>query len=80
MESFAATAESQVGLVLDRAELERLASGAAPLTPLECMERAERAAMALDLAALDRTNAGDQATVSRVPAPEYIEWSTKPAR
>jgi hypothetical protein len=59
MTAFAATAESHVGLVSNRAELERLSSGASPLTPLECMERAERAAMALDLAALDRTTAGD---------------------
>jgi hypothetical protein len=65
-----ATAESRVGLVSNRAELERLASGAAPLTPLECMERAERAAMALDLAALDRTNAGDALLLWRSEASE----------
>jgi hypothetical protein len=59
MTAFAATAESHAGLVLDHAELERLAAGAAALTPLECMEWAARAAMALDLAALDRNNAGD---------------------
>ena len=51
--AFLETAESQRGLVIDRAELELLASGAAPLTPLECIERAERAAMALDVSALD---------------------------
>ena len=39
--------------MIDRAELELLASGAAPLTPRECIERAERAAMALDVSALD---------------------------
>jgi hypothetical protein len=59
MAAFVATAESQAGLVTDRAELQRLASNAVPLTPSECMERAERAAMSLDLAALDRTAAGD---------------------
>lgn len=59
MMAFVATAESQPGLVLDRAELERLAAGAASLTPRECMERAERAAMALDPVVLDRSHAGD---------------------
>lgn len=59
MAAFVATAESQVGLVSDRAELQRLAHSPAALTPSECMQRAERAAMVLDLAALDRTAAGD---------------------
>ncbi len=59
MAAFEATAESLVGLVTDRGELERLASGAEPLTPSECMRRAERAAMALNVTALDRTSAGD---------------------
>ncbi|MBV9050162.1 MAG: hypothetical protein JOY58_17970 [Solirubrobacterales bacterium] len=59
MAAFVATPDSKVGLVVNGVELERLACGAAPLTPLECMERAERAAMALDLAALEPTSAGD---------------------
>ena len=59
MTAFAATAESQAGLILDTGELQRLAAGDAPLTPAECMERAERAAAALDLTALDRTTTGD---------------------
>jgi len=70
MGSFEATAESQVGLVTDRAELERLASGADPLTPAECMRRAQRAAAALDLAALDRTSAGDAVLLWRSDASE----------
>jgi hypothetical protein len=52
--AFVETAESQAGLVTDAGELHRLASGSAPLTPQECMERAERAAMALDVSVLDR--------------------------
>ena|SRR5947209_8127881 len=59
MGAFVATAGSQVGLVTDRAELDRLASGTGALTPLGCMERAEAAANALNLAALDRMTAGD---------------------
>jgi hypothetical protein len=70
MAAFVATAESQVGLVRDRGELERLASGAEPLTPSECMQRAERAAMALDIAALDRTSAGDAVLLWRGEASE----------
>src|SRR5919201_4909587 len=70
MAAFVVTAASQEGLVIDHAELERLASGAAPLTPIECMERAERAAMALDLAALDRTSAGDALLLWRSDASE----------
>lgn len=70
MTAFAATAESQAGLVSDRAELERLAGGAKPLTPAECMERAERAAMALDLGALDRSEAGDALLLWRSEASE----------
>jgi hypothetical protein len=64
------TADSQPGLVIDCAELESLASGAAPLTPLECMQRAERAAMALDVSALDRTSAGDAVLLWRSDASE----------
>ena len=59
MAAFEATAESRVGLVTDPGELERLASGSGPLTPSECVRRAEQAAMALNLAVLDRTSAGD---------------------
>jgi hypothetical protein len=70
MAAFEATAESQVGLVTDRGELARLASGAGSLTPSECMRRAERAAMALNLAALDRTSAGDAVLLWRSDASE----------
>jgi Cysteine dioxygenase type I len=70
MAAFEATAESQVGLVTDRGELERLACGPGPLTPSECMRRAERAAMALNLAALDRTSAGDAVLLWRSDASE----------
>ncbi len=68
--AFLDTAESQRGLVIDRAELELLASGSAPLTPLECMERAERAARALDVSALDRASAGDAVLLWRGEASE----------
>jgi hypothetical protein len=54
-----AISASDVGLVEDRAELDRLASAPGPLTPPECAERAERAAGTLDLSALDRGGAGD---------------------
>lgn len=70
MAAFEATADSQVGLVTDRGELERLAAGAGPLTPSECMRRAERAAMASDLAALDRTSAADAVLLWRSDASE----------
>ena len=50
--------------------MERLAAGETPLTPAECMDRAERAAMALDLATLDRTNAGDALLLWRSSASE----------
>lgn len=68
--AFIETAESHRGLVIDRAELERLASGAAPLTPAECMEHAERAASALDVSALDRASAGDALLLWRSDASE----------
>jgi hypothetical protein len=67
---FQETAESQVGLVTDATELQRLASGSAPLTPSECMEHAERAAAVLDLSALDRTSAGDALLLWRGEASE----------
>ena len=70
MTAFAETAESHPGLVVDRAELSRLAAGSDPLTPLACMARAEQAAMALDLAALDRTDAGDAVLLWRSDASE----------
>jgi quercetin dioxygenase-like cupin family protein len=70
MAAFEATAESHVGLVTDRGELQRLASGPGPLSPSECMRRAERAAMALHLAALDRTSAGDAVLLWRSDASE----------
>jgi hypothetical protein len=56
--------------VLNHAELERLAAGADPLTPPECMERAERAATVLDVTALDRTSAGDAVLLWRSDASE----------
>ncbi len=68
--AFAATAESQAGLVTDPAELERLALGSAPLTPEECMERAQRAAGTLDLSVLDRESAGDAVLLWRGDASE----------
>ncbi len=67
---FLQTAESQDGLVIDHAELHRLASGSEPLTPAECMEHAERAAMALDVSALDRASAGDAVLLWRSDASE----------
>jgi hypothetical protein len=70
MTAFVATAESQPGLITDGAALERLAAGTAPLTPLECMARAERAAQALDLDALDRKEAGDALLLWRSEASE----------
>ena len=70
MAAFEVTAESQVGLVRDRGELERLAAGTGPLTPSQCMQRAERAALALSLAALDRTSAGDAVLLWRSDASE----------
>jgi hypothetical protein len=56
---FLGTAESQEGLVTDRARLESMASEPNPLTPEECMEWAQRAAQALDVSALDRASAGE---------------------
>jgi hypothetical protein len=52
-------ADGQAGLVLDSDMLDRLATAPGPLTPEECMERAERAAAVIDVSALDRTTAGD---------------------
>ncbi|MFL5864929.1 MAG: hypothetical protein ACJ780_29905 [Solirubrobacteraceae bacterium] len=43
----------------DQAKLDGLAVAPEPLTPAECMERAEAAAGALDLSALSRETAGD---------------------
>lgn len=80
MTTFAATADSHAGLVLDHAELERLAAGTDPLSPLECTERAERAAMTLDLTALDRTSAGDAVLLWRSDASEAwlnLWWSAR---
>src|ERR1700679_527842 len=56
--AFAETTESQRGLVIDPGKLESLALGSEPLTPSDCMERAELAALALDISALDRKQAG----------------------
>jgi Cysteine dioxygenase type I len=68
--AFLQTGESQRGLVVDPAELELLSSGSAPLTPLECMERAGRAARALDVSTLDRASAGDAVLLWRSAASE----------
>lgn len=68
--AFFETAESQPGLVIDRAELALLASGAGPLTALECMEHAERAAKVLDVSVLDRGSAGDALLLWRGDASE----------
>jgi hypothetical protein len=67
---FVATAESQAGLVIDGAELRRLARGASPLTPSECAERAERAAKALDPRTVDRNSAGDAVLLWRSESSE----------
>jgi Cysteine dioxygenase type I len=67
---FSETTESQRGLVIDRAELELLAAGAARLTPVDCMERAKRAAMVLDISALDRERAGDAVLLWRSDSSE----------
>jgi hypothetical protein len=53
------TAAPHDGLVVEPATLERLAAAPGALTPEECMDRAERAAAALDLAVLDRAGGGD---------------------
>jgi hypothetical protein len=68
--AFLEMAESQPGLVADPAQLKLLASGSAPLTPLECMEHAERAASALDVSALERASAGDALLLWRSDASE----------
>ncbi|HEX3974967.1 MAG TPA: hypothetical protein VHW96_01825 [Solirubrobacteraceae bacterium] len=76
---FLGTAE-QRGLVTDRAQLESMASEVDPLTPRQCMERAERAAMALDLSALDRASAGDALLLWRGDASEAwlnLWWQTR---
>jgi hypothetical protein len=56
---FLGTAESQAGLVTDPAQLASMASETDPLTPREAMEHAQRAAMSLDVSALDRASAGE---------------------
>lgn len=56
--------------VIDRSELEQLASGSAPLAPEECMERAAGAAAAVDLSTLDRTTAGHAVLLWRSDASE----------
>jgi hypothetical protein len=60
----------QATVVRDRAELERLADAPRPLTPAECMERAESAAAALDLSALDRETAGEAVLLWRSASSE----------
>ncbi|HEX4008652.1 MAG TPA: hypothetical protein VHX62_01515 [Solirubrobacteraceae bacterium] len=54
----------------DRAELESLAAETGPLSPAECMDRAQRAALALDVSALDRGSAGDAVLLWRSSASE----------
>ncbi|HTX09541.1 MAG TPA: hypothetical protein VME22_13065 [Solirubrobacteraceae bacterium] len=54
----------------DLAHLKELAAGSTPLTPLECMERAQGAASALDISALDRARAGDAVLLWRSDASE----------
>jgi hypothetical protein len=68
--AFLDTAASVPGLVLDQAELDRLAAGAPPLSPEESMRRAERAATTLDLSVLDRASAGDALLLWRSEASE----------
>ncbi|MGN6166790.1 MAG: hypothetical protein ACTHQQ_01275 [Solirubrobacteraceae bacterium] len=68
--AFLEMAESQRGLVVDPAQLRLLASGSAPLSPLECMEHAERATLTLDVSALDRASAGDALLLWRSDASE----------
>ncbi|MGH3262543.1 MAG: hypothetical protein ACRDNS_11140, partial [Trebonia sp.] len=57
-------------LITDRAALDVLSSAPGPLTPSECMERAQRAAAALDLSALDRSTAGDAVLLWRSESSE----------
>jgi hypothetical protein len=67
---FLGTAGSQQGLVTDRAQLDAMASEAGPLTPEACMDRAQRAAMALDVSGLDRASTGDALLLWRGDASE----------
>jgi hypothetical protein len=67
---FLGTAESQQGLVADAAQLASMASETDPLTPQECMDHAERAALALDVSALDRATAGEALLLWRGEASE----------
>lgn len=78
--AFLETAESQPGLVTDRAMLESLASDVEPLTPAQCMEHAQRAALALDVSALDRERAGDAVLLWRSNSSEAwlnLWWQTR---
>jgi hypothetical protein len=68
--AFTETVETQRGLVIDPGKLESLASGSEPLTPTDCMERAELAALALDVSALDREQAGDAVLLWRSESSE----------
>ncbi len=67
---FVGTAETQEGLVTDRAQLHAMAGEVDALTPGECVEHAQRAAMALDVSALDRASAGEALLLWRGDASE----------
>ncbi len=75
-----ATSGSGSPLVVDHAELDRLAHAPSPLTQAECAERAERAAGTLDLSALDRDSAGNAVLLWRSDSSEAwlnIWWDAR---
>jgi hypothetical protein len=55
----AAGARAEPAPAVDRAALRRLAAATHPLTPQECMDRARRAAAAVDVSGVARTGPGD---------------------
>jgi Cysteine dioxygenase type I len=62
--------DAHAALATDRFALHRLADAPGPLTPLQCMERARRAAGALDVSALDRRSAGEAVLLWRSDSSE----------
>ena len=77
---FLGTAQSQQGLVTDPDQLNSMASEAEPLTPQQAMEHAERAALALDVSALDRESAGEALLLWRGDGSEAwlnLWWQTR---
>jgi hypothetical protein len=57
-------------VISDPAVLARLADAPGPLTPAECMARAQSAAAALDVSMLDRESAGEAVLLWRSPSSE----------